>query len=249
MKKTVLRIYTAIFFVALFLVFGFLAILIPSTSKAFYKKEFQKNNTLYKVQTQAKYLGDEEKKYIENLSDEELVSLMIHTVKYCLYLEKDLNPTIDGKRLELFLETDQNTPYGVENEYKHMAEVKVVFGKGLLIVLASVLIIIVGIFLFVKNKDLTKDNMKKIPFFTLAVCLVLLLTVGVVCLINFDQAFTTFHNIFFPNGNWTFSRGIMIKLIGDIFTGIVPFIAVIWLFLIALTITFTIIYNKSKSRG
>ena len=48
--------------------------------------------------------------------------------------------------------------------------------------------------------------------------------------------------IFF-DGNWTFSEGVMIAMIGDIFTGIVPIIIAVWVGLLTVFLASITVYN------
>lgn len=242
MKKILAKIYTVLFTVSVFLIFGFVAIMIPASSQAFYRSQFEKYDVLKSVQFQHRYLEDENaREYIQTLTDEELDDLMMHVVRYCLFLEDDLNITVDGVHLEIFR----------DDEYSHMQDVKNVFGGGLIIVLVSVIIILVGVVLFLIYRKGYYENCRKIPFITLAVIGGLLVLVALYALIDFESAFTLFHVILF-DGNWMFSHGVMITMIGQIFFDIVPIIAVIWIGLILSYVLALYLYNKilaKKSRN
>lgn len=237
MKKILAKIYTVLFSVSVFLVFGFISIIIPATSPAFYRAQFEKYDVLRSVQYQYRYLFDEEaREYISTLSDEELDALMMHVMDYCLYLEDDLNPTINGKTLTVFR----------EDEYSHMQDVKEVFGGGLIIVLVSVLIIIAGIVLFLVYRKGYYENCRKIPFITFAVIGGILLLIALFALVDFNTAFIVFHLLLFE-GNWTFANGVMIAMIGQIFFDIVPIIVAIWVGLIVLYVLTLCLYNKKQA--
>ena len=56
--------------------------------------------------------------------------------------------------------------------------------------------------------------MIKYFFFGFAGIIALIAFVGIAVLIDFDAAFTAFHEIFFPQGNWQFSyRSYMIQML------------------------------------
>ncbi|MCQ2399751.1 MAG: DUF1461 domain-containing protein [Clostridia bacterium] len=251
MKKVLATIYTVLFTLSVFFIFGFIAIVAPSTNTAFYSSSFDRNNTLAKVKRQESFVTDENAKtYLHNMTKDDLLALMHRTMRYCLYLEDDLNPTIDGVRIEVFRETDYINYEGkAENEYNHMADVKRVFGNGMIIVGVSVLVVIGGVVLFLLNKDYYYKNLRKVPFITLAVLFGILAGVGIFALIDFDYAFDLFHMIFFSGGNWNFSYGVMIYMIGDIFTSLVPIIAGVWIGLTALfTVGVYFINKRLKKR-
>lgn len=238
MKKILAKIYTVLFTLSVFLVFGFISIMIPANSPAFYRSQFEKYDVLENVRYQYRYLyEDNAREYIATLSDEQLDELMAHVMRYCLYLEDDLNVTVDGEYLEIFR----------EDEYSHMQDVKNVFGGGLIIVLFSLLIIVGGVILFLIYRKGYYDNCRKIPFITLGVIGGVLLLIALYALIDFTSAFTAFHLIFF-DGNWTFSNGVMIAMIGQIFFDIVPIIVAIWLTLTAGLVVALALYNKRQAK-
>lgn len=235
MKKFLAKVYTVLFTVSVFLVFGFISIIIPATSPAFYRAQFEKYDVLSSVQYQYRYLFDDDaREYVSTLSDAELDELMMHVMRYCLYLEDDLNPTVNGKTLAVFR----------DDEYSHMRDVKNVFGGGLIIVLISVLIIIAGIILFVIYRKGYYDNCRKIPYITLAVIGGILLAIALCALIDFEQAFIVFHLLLFE-GNWMFASGVMIAMIGQIFYDIVPIIVAVW---VGLTLAFLLTIYLYNSR-
>ena len=88
---------------------------------------------------------------------------------------------------------------------------------------------------------------RKTVFVTLGVCLAVLAVIGVTAAINFDFAFTLFHEIFFSGKQWRFGYGVMINMIGEIFTGIVPIIAAIWIVLLVITVAGAALFNKKIS--
>lgn len=233
----------ALFTIGFFILSGFFAIMIPANSEGFYEKQFSKHDTLSKVQSQVQsiyynhlYDSDAEN-YIENLDDEELLALMDHVMDYCTFREDDLNPTVDGKQIGVFF----------DNEISHMADVKNVFGGGFILVGIGAIFFIAGlVILIVFRKDYC-HKARRTPFITLTVLFGILLFIILACAINFDKAFEIFHKIFF-DGNWQFSHGVMIAMIGDIFVDLVVYIAIIWISLIALFITGLAIYNHALKK-
>ena len=191
--KILYRIGTVFFTLSVFLMIGFVAIIGPAISRGFYKSQFQKvdeygETVLDVVRYQSIYLDDEKaSEYIENLTEEQLLDLMMHTMKYCLYLEEDLNITVDGEYLEIFR----------EDEYSHMEDVKKVFGGGILIVGFAFLVFIASLILGIKNKKGYYLNSRKFPYYTLIGVFAVLAFIGLAAAIDFDKAFEIFHKIFF----------------------------------------------------
>lgn len=241
--KAIYKICAVFFTLSVFLILGFISIMIPATSTAFYSSQFSKvdeygGTAVDDVRYQAKYLSDENAKaYIENLTEDQLMDLMMHTMKYCLFLEDDLNPTVGGVHLEVFR----------EDEYSHMKDVKGVFGGGLLMVLFSLVVFGVTLTLGLLKKKGYYENAKKVPYFTLIGVFSVLAFIGLAAAINFDVAFEVFHMIFF-DGNWQFSNGVMIAMIGRIFLDLVPIILIIWVVLLALFVTGIYFYNKALTK-
>ena len=235
MRKFLMKFSTVIFTLSVFILAGFIAVIGTASNKAFYRWQFEKNDTLAYVKEQSEYIEDgEAKQYIFDLSEEELEDLMAHTIRYCLLMEDNLNPEIDGHILEIFR----------ADEISHMSDVREVFAKGLLLCAISfVLFIISVVILLIFRKDYNL-YCKKIPLITYLVLISLILIIGLAAAINFDIAFELFHRLLFE-GNWSFGDGVMIAMIGDIFTDIVPIIIGIWLLLSVIFIIGVSIYNKN----
>lgn len=248
LKAAAANILTVLFTVSAFLIAGFIAIIVPATSNTFYKTQFAKHGTLEKVRAQAEYLNDEKAaEYVGNLTEEQLLSLMNHTMRYCLYLEDDLNITVDGAKLEIFLDERGETLNSGCLERTHMADVKKLFGGGIIMVACAAVIFVVTLILGIIYKKAYYMYCRKTVFITMAACLAVLGAVALAAAINFDKAFTVFHEIFFSGKQWQFGYGVMIAMIGEIFTGIVPVIAGIWIVLLILLIVSVALYNKKLS--
>ena len=164
-------------------------------------------------------------------NDEELLDLMNHTMRYCMLIEDNLNPTINGTEYKIFN----------ENELSHMADVREVFKGGFILVGIGGVFFALGLALIIIfRKSYCKK--RKVPYITLIALFSVLALIGIFGLINFDLAFEVFHMIFF-DGNWTFSEGVMIAMIGDIFTGIVPIIIAVWVGLLTVFLASITVYN------
>lgn len=236
-SKIITRLVNVFFTIGVFLTCGFFAVIVPATNTSFYKWQFGENDTLVKVQWQAEHLTGEASEYVENMSFSELISLMDHTMKYCLYLEDDLNITVDGTHLEVFR----------PDEYKHMQDVKKIFGGGYVLLAIGALFFIAGLVYNLKFKSLYYKYARRTAYYTLAVILFILLLIALLAVIDFDTAFAIFHKVLFPGKQWRFADGVMIAMIGQIFTALAPIILGVWLALLAIFCG-TIIYCNKRFR-
>ena len=192
-----LRIFskiTAVFFVLAFAVIScFVAIVIPASSKGFYRARFSETDkegktALYYVKRQTYSMSDEKTaRFVIDMTEEELVGVMMHAVRYCFYLEDDLNPTVDGYKMQLYR----------EDEISHMKDVKKVFGVGLIIVGVSVVVFLATLCLGVIKRKNYYSNCRKVPIYALIGVFIVIFTVGILALTNFDKAFDIFHKLLF----------------------------------------------------
>lgn len=237
--KVFSKICAVLFVLSFAVLTGFIAIVIPASSNSFYVERFREVDKDGKtahdyVQEQTYFLLDDETaRFVMDMTEDDLVYIMKHVVRYCFYLEKDLNPTIDGYKMQFFR----------EDEIAHMKDVKKVFGAGLIIVGVCLVVFIATLCLAIIKRKSYYQNCRKIPFYVLLGVFVSLLTIGLLAVLNFDKAFDIFHKILF-SGNWEFEDGIMIKMIGYIFDDILPIILTIWLSLLALLGVGVWLYNK-----
>ncbi|MCU1548413.1 MAG: integral rane protein [Arthrobacter sp.] len=89
-----------------------------------------------------------------------------------------------------------------DGEVSHMADVKLVilsaFGAGILLILLS---LIAGIYL----RRRTPGGVRRGLFAGSIITLVIIIGLGVLATLGWQQFFTEFHGIFFASGTWTFS--------------------------------------------
>jgi integral membrane protein (TIGR01906 family) len=89
-----------------------------------------------------------------------------------------------------------------DGEVSHMADVKLVilssFGAGVLLVLVSIIAI-----LYLRRRS--SGGVRRGLFAGSIITLVLILGLGTLAVLGWQQFFTEFHRIFFPEGSWTFS--------------------------------------------
>ena len=125
---------------------------------------------------------------------------------------------------------DGNALYN-ERELGHMEDVKLVVGRVLGLWRIS-LAMVIGSFMWLYFKSNTDDIIKQSVTYGSGVIIV-----GIICLlgyilINFDSFFTSFHQMFFESGSWTFSyTDILIRLFPPKFwSDVATFIAATSLF-------------------
>ncbi len=232
MKPFLLKVSAFILSLSMFLCLGFVAIILPATSEAFYENQFEKNDTLLKVQYQEKYLTGDAKEYIASLDKEGLIDLMLHAIRYCLSLEDNLNPTVDSKLLSVY----------TENELSHMQDVREVFSGGITIVLIAFVISVLILIFILRNKSDYYRHSRKYPIYSVIMVVALLAFVAVFAIVDFETAFVIFHLLLF-DGNWQFANGVMIAMIGEIFFDIAFIIASLWAAFILLYVVFILILN------
>ena len=221
--KIASKVLTVIFVLSVLFITGFVAMLLPATSKAFYEWQFDKEGyqgctPLELVKQERVYVIDKDAiEYLTDLDKEGLIDLMFETLRYCFYLEEDINPEVDGKEIPVFR----------QDEISHMKDVKDLFGAVILVVLTSVVVVAVLLPLGLIKKKSYYENCRKIPLYTIIGIGVFLAIIGIFFAVAFDAVFEIFHRIFFK-GNYAFYDGVMIGMIGNIFYDLVPIMISIW---------------------
>ena len=125
-----------------------------------------------------------------------------------------------------------------------MADCKKLFGIGIILFFVSVAIFIATLVLGIVFRKTYYLYCGKTVYITLGICLGVLAVIGIFAAINFDKAFTIFHEIFFNGKQWQFGYGVMIAMIGEIFTGLVPIIGIIWIGLLILAVVGVYLFNR-----
>ena len=240
--KAIYKICAVVFTVCVFLTTGFLAIIAPALNPSFYAEQFRKIDlfgapVIETVRAQAFYIEQRQAhEYIAQITEEQLVGLMMHTIAYCLHLEDDLNITVDGEYLEIFR----------QDEISHMQDVKNIFGGGIILTAISTMFLVVLLCLGLVKKKGYYENCRKTPYFTLIAIFALFAILGVVIAVDFNGAFDLFHRIFF-SGNYAFADGVMIAMISNIFFDLVPIIFIVWIVMLGLFTGGIALYNYTLS--
>ena len=245
-RKILYRLFTVGASIAIFIIIGFIAIMVPANSKAFYRWQFDKHNTLEWVQSQGDRLYDENSpdydpytaEYVCCMNEQQLEELMLHVVRYCMWLEDDMNVTVDGHYLKIFR----------EDERAHMRDVRNVFGVGTILTIISVLICIAFLFFLLNRPKAYYETSRKVPFITLGILFAIFVAIALYVVIDFKYVFeVVFHNMFF-DGNFAFSSGVMISMIGEIFPDLVMLIGISWIVMMALPVLVFVFYNKRLAK-
>ncbi len=133
-----------------------------------------------------------------------------------------------------------------EGEVSHMADVKLVilsaFGAGALLILLSLIAII-----YLRRRS--PGGVRRGLFAGSIVTLVIIISLGVLAVLGWEQFFTQFHSVFFASGTWTFAlQDTLIRLFPGQFW-VDGGIVVAGLVLIASLITLILTWPTRKRRG
>jgi integral membrane protein (TIGR01906 family) len=111
----------------------------------------------------------------------------------------------------------QVAPVLSEAERAHMRDVRGVFA-GFYIVAALGAVVLAGAFLSARGREARARLWRRLSNGGLVIAVVTVVGGGIGVLV-FDQAFTVFHEIFFPGGNWSFdpSRDKLVQIFPDQF--------------------------------
>jgi hypothetical protein len=129
-----------------------------------------------------------------------------------------------------------------------MEDVRGVFGALIIITFLSILACIVFLFFLLNRPKQYYDTSRKIPFITFAIIMALYISFVVWAIVDFKYVYEEFfHNLFF-SGNYSFSHGVMVSMISEIFPDIAICIGIsIPLLLVIPTLLF-IFYNRALSK-
>jgi integral membrane protein (TIGR01906 family) len=133
-----------------------------------------------------------------------------------------------------------------DGEVSHMADVKVVilsaFGAGALLILLSLIAVI-----YLRRRS--RGGVRRGLFAGSIITLVIIISLGVLAVLGWEQFFAQFHSIFFASGTWTFSlQDTLIRLFPGQFW-VDGGIVVAGLVLIAALVTLILTWPTRKRRG
>lgn len=133
-----------------------------------------------------------------------------------------------------------------DGEVSHMADVKVVilsaFGAGVLLILLSLIAVI-----YLRRRS--TGGVRRGLFAGSIITLVIIIGLGVLGVLGWEQFFAQFHSVFFANGTWTFSlQDTLIRLFPAQFW-VDGGIAIAGLVLVASLVTLILTWPTRKRRG
>ena len=133
-----------------------------------------------------------------------------------------------------------------DGEVSHMADVKLVilsaFGAGVLLILLSLIAVI-----YLRRRS--PGGVRRGLFAGSIVTLVIIISLGVLAVLGWEQFFAQFHSVFFASGTWTFSlQDTLIRLFPGQFW-VDGGIVVAGLVLIASLVTLILTWPTRKRRG
>ena len=130
------------------------------------------------------------------MDNETRAKLAVRAVRYLLN-SKDITYLAQDR------DENGNALYN-ERELRHMEDVKLVVGRVLSLWRIS-LSMVIGAFIWLYFKPNTDDIIKQSVTYGSGVIIISIFCLLAYILINFDSFFTTFHQMFFERGTWTFS--------------------------------------------
>jgi integral membrane protein (TIGR01906 family) len=182
--------------------------------------------------------------YNITMNKEDIKKALDHTLKFMLAEVDDLQIMVsfsDGSTKEFY----------EHGEILHMEDCQKLFVGGRNIAWICFAITVIGIGILILNRKNFDSKIIKYFFFGLCGIVGLIGFIGLAAAINFDAAFIKFHEIFFPQGNWTFSyRSYMIQMLPQdlVFQSIVYHMVVYFFIYITIVITGLIIFKKLLER-
>ena len=174
-------------------------------NKNFYDAEFSKNASY--DQTYDTYTFSKGNSGTLVISTDELFKVRDKIIAYFSGTDESLQIEVffNGSNQKFF--TDFETEGKEDNEIAHMEDVKPIFIAvkilGYVLAILGVLVLIGGFFLTEKGYRLRV--LCRGAIIGASIFLLIIGTIGLYIAIDFNTAFTVFHHIFFPQGNWTFS--------------------------------------------
>lgn len=201
MNKLSNKIVSVITAITGFIFILYLAIMPTAMNRNFFNKIY--DNESFNIYQKSNYGLNED----ITMNKEDIKKALDHTLKFMLAEVDDLQIMVsfsDGSTKEFY----------EPHEISHMEDCQKLFVGGRNIAWTCFAITVLGIGFLIINRKNFNSKMIKYFFFGFAGIIALIGFVGIAVLIDFDAAFTKFHEIFFPQGNWQFSyRSYMIQML------------------------------------
>lgn len=237
MKKGI-NIVSIITAIAGFIFILYLAIMPTAMNRSFFNEIYDQND--FNIYQKNDY-GLNKNVY---LPKEEVKRALDHTLKYMLAEVDDLQIQVtfcDG--------TIEN--FYTESELSHMEDCQKLFVGGRNIAWMCFAIMVLGIGYLIYSKNSFKSKHINNFFIGFVSIIAVVALVGIFAVIDFDTAFTIFHKIFFPQGNWSFYyTSYMIQMLPQnlVFQSIAYNMIVKFLIYMAVIIASLIVFKKYLQR-
>lgn len=236
MNRLANKIVSIITAITGFIFILYLAVMPTAMNREFFNEIYEnKNFEIYKKNEVTLGMN-----YKVTMDKEDIKKALDHTLKFMLGEVDDLQIIVsfsDGSTQEFY----------EQHEIEHMIDCQKLFIGGRNLAWTCFCIMTLGIAFLVINRKNFDSKVMNYVFFGLAGIVALIGFVGIAAAIDFDTAFTIFHKIFFPQGNWQFSyRSYMIQMLPQdlVFQSIVYKMVINFFIYIAITITGLITFKK-----
>jgi integral membrane protein (TIGR01906 family) len=214
MKSLINKTLSLVLALNLFILTLFVALVPPALNSSFYHDQFVINNSYERANTTPQALND----------------LIDHTLAYTYGV-------IDGFQYNLSLIDGSTRLAFNQREIDHMLDVQNLFIGGRILTGVSLLmLLLIGGYFLTKPKAFKRNYFKTMRNTILLILLAAALVLGFAAL-DFNRAFTIFHEIFFTNDLWILSSTDMLiimlpevlffRLAVRIFTGLIAYLAII----------------------
>jgi integral membrane protein (TIGR01906 family) len=214
MKSLINKTLSLVLALNLFILTLFVALVPPALNSSFYHDQFVINNSYERANTTPQALND----------------LIDHTLAYTYGV-------IDSFQYNLSLIGGSTRLAFNQREIDHMLDVQNLFIGGRILTGVSLLmLLLIGGYFLTKPKAFKRNYFKTMRNTILLILLAAALVLGFAAL-DFNRAFTIFHEIFFTNDLWILSSTDMLiimlpevlffRLAVRIFTGLIAYLAII----------------------
>lgn len=239
MNRTTNKIVSIITAIAGFIFILYLAIMPTAMNRNFFNKIY--DNEEFQIYQKNDTYG---LNYDITMEKEEIKKALDHTLKFML-------AEVDDLQIYVTFSDGSTHPFYEASEISHMEDCQKLFVGGRTIGWSCFAIMALGIAFLIFNRKNFDSKMIKYFFFGFAGIVAIIGFVGIAAAIDFDAAFIKFHQIFFPQGNWTFSyRSYMIQMLPQdlVFQNIVYAMVLYFFLYIIIVIVGLIILKKILER-
>jgi integral membrane protein (TIGR01906 family) len=214
MKSLINKTLSLVLALNLFILTLFVALVPPALNSSFYHDQFVINNSYERANTTPQALND----------------LIDHTLDYTYGV-------IDNFQYSLTLNDGSTRLAFSQREIDHMLDVQNLFiGGRILTGVSLIMLILIGAYFLTNPKAFKRSYFKIMRNTIVLILLTAALILGLAAL-DFNRAFTIFHQIFFTNDLWILSSTDMLiimlpevlffRLAVRIFTGLIAYLAII----------------------